>query len=1101
MKKNLILWLLLPLCSWGQSITNHKNAVVHSSFRVSGATTADASDATKALISIQYMDGLGHPLQTVGYRQSPTAKDIVFEGKTYDAFSRPFKTALTAPTAVQTGEYQANPSGLATTFYGDSYSYSEMTAFDNSPLNRLRVQYGAGQAWRTNTKNIQTFDEIAGTAVRLYNSDPTGNITLSGTYTANTLYKTRVIDEQGNTIVEIKDKSGNLIQREQPVGAETLITYYVYDEWQRLRAVIQPEGYALNASITKNSATWNSWVFGYTYDAAGRLIEKHTPGGGWQYIVYDKNDLPVLTQDASQTALSKWSFNKYDAFGRTIIKGELDNASSRATLQTSFDGMSTTYETWLGVSGYSNSSFPVSYGSTAEKFWNFYDSYEWIAGEWAFNSGTAYNSTNYYSNSKGLQSGSFARNQETPSKVFHSVFYYDFKGRMMQSYRVHDKGGASPWTKPVVTNLGYNFAGEVVNEKVLYQVDGMANTESLATYEYDNTGRRLRVSHGINTAVSEVRRSDYDEAGRLKQAKIRATGTYTANGTSISGLQTTDYTYHLRGQLRGINLDGSGNPVPNASQGDLFSYKLDYETAGYYDGNIGKQYWQASTNNAPAGIRFYTFTYDAASRLKSAAYTGISSESYSLPTVNYDKNGNITSLQRNGKLTSTYGLMDNLSYTYTGNRLMRVEDGVTGDYDVDFVNRNSGTDDYSYYANGALKADKNEAINDIIYSTYVNQPIEMQLTSSRWIKNSYDGAGRLYKTSYSTGEYWEYLDGLVFKNGAFYQLATPEGRAVYQSGAWSYEYFHTDHLGNTRVAYKANGTALTKTSETSFDPWGVVLNGINLLNSYQNRFEFLNREKESTFNLRYIRLNARGYNPTIGRFDRVDPVLDEQEQYSTYQYGWNNPVLRNDPNGECPNCLTALGGFLLKGGIELGGQLLSGKNLNEVDWADVGVEAVKGAVIGSGVGAVTAGIVEVGSIAAKSTLDISKKDGVKTTFNGSKSIAETGFDAVADVAGGKIAGKIGGGITKGVEKSAVRLVAESNTANRAASIAKTYANETGKASAKTLANNLAKEATVANVKQQVVSSTAKVSKSVIGDVTQNTYENKFTDAVKKLFGF
>lgn len=175
--------------------------------------------------------------------------------------------------------------------------------------------------------------------------------------------------------------------------------------------------------------------------------------------------------------------------------------------------------------------------------------------------------------------------------------------------------------------------------------------------------------------------------------------------------------------------------------------------------------------------------------------------------------------------------------------------------------------------------------------------------------------------------------------------------------------------------------------------------------------------------------------------------------------------------------------------------------MNEVDWADVGVEAVKGAVIGSGVGAVTAGIVEVGSIAVKSTLDISKKDGVKATFNGSKSIAETGFDAVADVAGGKIAGKIGGGITKGVEKSAVRLVAESNTANRAASIAKTYANETGKASAKTLANNLAKEATVANVKQQVVSSTAKVSKSVIGDVTQNTYENKFTDAVKKLFGF
>ncbi len=407
--------------------------------------------------------------------------------------------------------------------------------------------------------------------------------------------------------------------------------------------------------------------------------------------------------------------------------------------------------------------------------------------------------------------------------------------------------------------------------------------------------------------------------------------------------------------------------MPNASQGDLFSYKLDYETAGYYDGNIGKQYWQASTNNAPTGIRTYTFTYDAASRLKTATYSGIGSESYGLPTVNYDRNGNITSMQRNGKLTSTYGLMDNLTYTYTGNRLMRVEDGIAGDYDVDFVNRNSGTDDYTYEANGALKSDKNEAINDIIYSTYVNQPIEVQLTSSRWIKNSYDGAGRLYKTSYSTGEYWEYLDGLVFKNGAFYQLATPEGRAVYQSGAWSYEYFHTDHLGNTRVAYKANGTTLTKTSETSFDPWGVVLNGINLLNSYQNRFEFLNREKESTFNLRYIRLNARGYNPTVGRFDRVDPIVDEQEQYSTYQYGWNNPVLRSDPNGDCPLCLTALagaaGGAAFEYGSQVVGNLFEGKSIKEsftnVDGAAVGKAALIGAVTGAGGGLLFKGVTKV----------------------------------------------------------------------------------------------------------------------------------------------
>ena len=1014
MKKIIFLWFLLPLCGWGQTITNHKNSVVHSSFRVSGASTSDAGDATKALISIQYMDGLGRPLQTVGYKQSPTAKDIVFEGKAYDSLGRAVRTSLTAPTIVQTGEYQANPFALGSTFYGDNFAYNEITAFDNSPMNRLRVQYGAGQTWRTAIRRIQTFDEIAGSAVHLYSSDSTGNITLHGIFPNNSLYKTRVVDEQSNTSVEIKDKSGNLIQIEKQVGSATYITYYVYDAWQRLRAVIQPEGKALNASIAKNSDAWNKWVFAYNYDAAGRVIEKHTPGAGWSSIVYDKNDLPVLTQDASQAALNKWSFTKYDQFGRVIIMGELSNTSSRATLQAAFDGMTNSYETWLGVSGYSNVSYPISYGSTDEKTWNFYDAYAWIAGEWAFNSATAYNAGTYYSNSKGLQTGSFARSQDNPSKVYHTVFHYDNKGRKMQSYRVHDKGGATPWAKAIVTNLGYNFAGEVINEKVLYQVDGLANTESLTTYEYDNTGRQTKVSHGINTTASEVRRSEYDEAGRLKQAKIRATGSYTANGTAISGLQTTDYTYHLRGQLRGINLDGSSNPVPNASQGDLFSYRLDYETAYIYDGNIGKQSWQASTNNVPTGLRAYTFTYDNISRLKSATYTGVGSENFSLPTINYDRNGNITSMQRNGKLSSGYGLMDNLTYTYSGNRLLRVEDAVAGNYDVDFVNRNSGTDDYSYYANGALKADKNEDITDIIYSTYANQPIEIQLSGSRWIKNFYDGAGRLYKTSYSTGEYWEYLDGMVFKNGAFYQLTTPEGRANYESGAWSYEYFITDHLGNTRVAYKANGSALTKTSETAFDPWGVVLKDVGLVNAFQNKFEYQNKEKESTFNLRRISFGARTYNASIGRFDGVDPLSDEQEQVdkSPYAYNWNNPVKNTDPDGKCPSCLV---GGLIGAAVEYGTQVATNAFKNgkldtdaftkNINFAAIGLAAVEGAATqGASAGRkllVKAGVTVANNV-VEGGIDENGKLTGKIETNGANIVKNTAVDAISDLTTGGI---------------------------------------------------------------------------------------------------
>ncbi len=49
-------------------------------------------------------------------------------------------------------------------------------------------------------------------------------------------------------------------------------------------------------------------------------------------------------------------------------------------------------------------------------------------------------------------------------------------------------------------------------------------------------------------------------------------------------------------------------------------------------------------------------------------------------------------------------------------------------------------------------------------------------------------------------------------------------------------------------------------------------------------------------------LMLRFYDPSIGRFMQVDPVTETQENYSTYQYGWNNPILQSDPNGDCPSC-------------------------------------------------------------------------------------------------------------------------------------------------------------------------------------------------------
>ena len=128
-------------------------------------------------------------------------------------------------------------------------------------------------------------------------------------------------------------------------------------------------------------------------------------------------------------------------------------------------------------------------------------------------------------------------------------------------------------------------------------------------------------------------------------------------------------------------------------------------------------------------------------------------------------------------------------------------------------------------------------------------------------------------------------------------MSTPEGRAIYQNGSWQNEFAYTDHLGNTRVSFRANNGQLEKVAETAFDPWGVVLNGLGQTNSFQNRFEMQGKESEKTFGLNRINLGARTVNQTTGIFDRVDPLAEKYLSQSSYNYVHNNPVNAIDPDG------------------------------------------------------------------------------------------------------------------------------------------------------------------------------------------------------------
>ena len=122
-------------------------------------------------------------------------------------------------------------------------------------------------------------------------------------------------------------------------------------------------------------------------------------------------------------------------------------------------------------------------------------------------------------------------------------------------------------------------------------------------------------------------------------------------------------------------------------------------------------------------------------------------------------------------------------------------------------------------------------------------------------------------------------------------------------GAWKIHYIHRDYLGSVAAVSNQQGNAVEK---RSYDAWG-RLRRPNSLKPYgygEQPTLFLNRgytghEHLPEFGL--INMNARLYDPVIGRFLSPDPYVqapDFSQSYNRYSYCLNNPLIYVDPDGE-----------------------------------------------------------------------------------------------------------------------------------------------------------------------------------------------------------
>ncbi len=949
----LLLVLIIQHVSMAQP-SSSQNYVLTNTVKQAGITTEyqvynlPISTQGKSQI-IAYSDGLGRSLQTVVTQGSNSQNDIVSPIE-YDAYGREVQKNLpySPPNGGSAfGGFRINWKTEQSVFYNgqlqgidiDGAPYKR-TVIETSPLNRVLAQGEFGSVWQPNIndaydqnkKVVQIKYEVNKSEdnVFIFNVDSIGIISRPASYGAGLLNIKTIINEHGSVTKEYTDKNGQVILKRIFVDSDSLQTYFIFDNFQQLRAVVQPEGVAaipLTGNWMPSGDFVSKWMFLYRYDFLNRMVMKKTPGADSILMVYDKWDRIVLMQDGNRRNINQWLFTKYDQLNRPIITGSIIDTRSQNVIRAEIDTSSIRYEN-INVAvteGYTlNRTFPSSNNYTLTLYSiSHYDSYvnlpSWSNGYLYFNE---YGIATKSDKLQGQIVATQIRILNT-SNWLRSVTYYDDKNRPIQVISDNSVGGTDRLTKIL------SFDGKPLQEYHTH-TSRFYTTAILTkrTYSYDHADRVLKVKHKIGSQEEvTVSENFYNEMGQLLNKKLH-------QAPSRSGyLQKLDYSYNIRGWLNAINRPYSDGQ--NYDETDLFNLELHYNITNLqgatpqYNGNIAEQVWKGGYDEY---LRGYKYTYDKANRLLTSDY-GFKylndwnsmvwdfSMKYNESIGNYDRNGNIKQILR---YHGSWNQIDNLQYTgWDGNKVLHITDWVNANIPVGFTDHETYIDDYQYDANGNMTFDYNKGITAITYN-HLNLPTLVTMGTKGTIAYTYDAAGNklqktvtdqtvspnkisnffyagafVYRSSYLSGNTPgpDTLELVTHEEGRLRPVKIDTTQALTPANLkYIYDYFLKDHLGNTRMVV---------TTETQTDLYAATMEAANATKENQlfNNISSTTTAKPSGF-------DTNGSNAQVSRLNgdintsgnkRVGPSLIIKvmagDTISLSSYAWYTGSTQAPPTG------------------------------------------------------------------------------------------------------------------------------------------------------------------------------------------------------------
>ncbi|MCK4257372.1 MAG: hypothetical protein KAX49_00245 [Halanaerobiales bacterium] len=399
-------------------------------------------------------------------------------------------------------------------------------------------------------------------------------------------------------------------------------------------------------------------------------------------------------------------------------------------------------------------------------------------------------------------------------------------------------------------------------------------------YDYDCLGRTTKKVLCLFELPDQEFRLDfsYTADGQL------STVTYPAKSPGLERLQVR-YNYDQRGLL---------SSIPN------YIRHIDYNLSG-----------QRTRVEYANGVTT-TYDYDRESfRLKELITHDGSNSVLQEYRYEYDLVGNLLKVNSPDLMIATSYLYDDLyrlkeattqagnnwryEYDDLGNLVFKSDVGRY-QYDENGLINSVGDDLFTHTALGQMK--------DTPWGEYaydLNGYLRSVTRNSGQMECVYDHTGKRVSMEVKAAESSERLftpDELIFiKDGALFARILDCGKQVAQVriGGSGVSFLHGDHLGSTGIVTGPEGQVVQK---IYYDPFGSILENYVFDQENETFVLYTGEVWDAWSELLY--LNARYYNPKLGRFITPDAIISEIFQplsWNRYSYVRNNPLCFVDPTG------------------------------------------------------------------------------------------------------------------------------------------------------------------------------------------------------------